>query len=460
MAKDYSELAKIIVEKVGGEENVISLTHCITRLRFKLKDEGKADTEGLKNTAGVLQVLQSGGQYQVVVGTAVNDIYDAVLNVSKISAGGEVQADPADAPKGKQKIGDVLVDAISAIFMPFMGAFMGAGLLKGFLVLLTTIGLLDKASTTYTILYAAGDGVFYFLPLFLAYCSGKKFGAKPFMTMALAAAMVYPQLTALYSAPPEAGVTFLGIPVVLINYTSSVMPIVVTALLQAVCEKFLSKRVPKLIQGVVIPLFDMVILFPLALIVIGPVTDAAGTFIAKIIEAGLNFAPAIAGYAMAALWPVLIIFGLHWGFVPIALSNMSVLGYDYILPLTVGCNFGIAAACLAVFLKTRNKELKETSGSAFVSAFIGGVTEPGVYGVLLKYKVPMIIMCLVNGIGGAICAIFHVTRDVNVAVNILTVPAIWAVYGPWAIVAIVISFVGTFILTFLFGYNDNMQSQK
>ncbi|MBP5292089.1 MAG: PTS transporter subunit EIIC [Lachnospiraceae bacterium] len=463
MAKDYTELAKIIVEKVGGEENVSSLTHCVTRLRFKLKDESIADTEGLKGTPGVLKVLQSAGQYQVVVGQAVGDIYDAVLKVSKISAGGEVAADPADAaeaPKGKRKIGDILVDAISGIFMPFMGAFMGAGLLKGFLVLLTTVGVLDKASTTYTILYAAGDGVFYFLPIFLAYCAGKQFGAKPFMTMALAAAMVYPNLTALFSAPPEGGVTFLGIPVVMINYTSSVMPIVVTALLQAKCEQFLYKRVPKLIQGILIPLFDMVILFPIALIVIGPVTDALGTSVAKVIEAGLNFAPAIAGYAMAALWPVLIIFGLHWGFVPIALSNMSVLGYDYILPLTVGCNFGIAAACLAVFFKTRNKELKETSGSAFISAFIGGVTEPGVYGVLLNYKIPMIIMCLVNGIGGAICAIFHVTRDVQVAVNALTLPAIWAVYGPWGIVAIAISFIGTFLLTFIFGYSDKMLEKK
>ncbi|MGX8706189.1 MAG: PTS transporter subunit EIIC [bacterium] len=456
MAKDYSELAKTIVEKVGGEENVSSLTHCITRLRFKLKDESKADTEGLKATAGVLQVMQSAGQYQVVVGQAVGDIYDAVLKISGISAGGEVAPDPEDVPKAKRKIGDILVEAISGIFMPFMGAFMGAGLLKGFLVLLTTLGWLDKSSTTYTILYAAGDGVFYFLPIFLAYCAGKQFGAKPFMTMALAAAMVYPNLTALFSSAPAGGVNFLGIPVVMINYTSSVMPIVVTALLQAQCEKFLYKRVPKLIQGVVVPLFDMVILFPIALIVIGPVTDAAGTFVAKIIEAGLNSAPAVAGYAMAALWPVLIIFGLHWGFVPIALSNMAVLGYDYILPLTVGCNFGIAAACLAVFLKTRDRDLKSVSGSAFISAFIGGVTEPGVYGVLLKYKVPMIIMCLVNGIGGAICAIFHVTRDVQVAVNALTIPAIWAVYGPWGVVAIAISFVGTFLLTYLFGYSDKM----
>lgn len=457
MAKDYSELAKTIVEKVGGEENVTSLTHCVTRLRFKLKDVGKADTEGLKATKGVLMVVESGGQYQVVVGQAVNDIYEAALRVSKIPAGGEVPADDEPPATRKKKLGDALVDAISGIFMPFMGAFMGAGLLKGFLVLLTTTGVLDRASTTYTILYAAGDGVFYFLPIFLAYCAGNKFGAKPFITMAIAAAMVYPNLTALYSGGEA--VTFLGIPVDMISYTSSVMPIVFTALLQAKAEKFLYKHIPPLIQGILIPLFDLVVIFPLALIVVGPVTDYVGMGIAKVIEAGLNLAPALAGFAMAALWPVMIIFGLHWGFVPIALNNMAVLGYDYILPLTVGCNFGIAAGCLAVFFKTRNRDLKETSGTAFVSALIGGVTEPGVYGVLLKYKLPMIIMCLVNGIGGAICAIFHVTRDVQISVNLLTVPAIWVVYGPAAIVAIAISFVGTFVLTFIFGYSDKMQNK-
>ena len=460
MAKDYTELAKTIVEKVGGEQNINSLTHCITRLRFKLKDVSKADTEGLSSTAGVLKVLESGGQYQVVVGTAVNDIYDAVLSVAKISAGGEVAADPedVDAPKEKRKIGDIIVDMISGIFMPFMGAFMGAGLLKGFLVLFTTIGVLDKATTTYTILYAAADGVFYFLPIFLAYCAGKKFGAKPFLTMAIAAAMVYPNLTALNNA--DTAVTFLGLPVTMISYVSSVMPIIATAFLQSVCEKFLYKKLPKLLQGIVVPLFDLVVVFPVALLVIGPVTDAAGTAVARAIEAGLAVAPAVAGFAMAALWPVLIIFGLHWGFVPIALSNMAVLGYDSILPLTVGCNFGIAAGCLAVFLKSKKNEVKETSLTAFVSALVGGVTEPGVYGVLLKYKYPMIIMCLMNGIGGAICGVFHVTRDVQMSVNALTIPAIWAVYGPWAIVAIAISFVGTFLLTFAVGYNDRMADKQ
>lgn len=463
MAEKFTELARQIVDNVGGEANVESLTHCITRLRFRLKDDSKANSEAIGSLSGVLKVLKAGGQYQVVIGNDVDDVYDAVLSVSHIhglignSSGDDGVDEATGGDGGKQSIGSKLVDTISGIFMPFMGAFAGAGLLKGFLVLFTTLGWLSNKSTTYTILYAAADGIFYFLPIFLAYCAGKKFNAAPFVSMAIAAAMVYPALTALYAK--GSAVTFVGIPVQLISYTSSVLPIVVTCYVQSKFEAVLKKILPKIISGLIIPLLDLVIILPLALIVVGPVTNAAANAVATTIKAGLDFAPPVAGFAMAALWPVMIIFGLHWGFIPIALNNLAVLGYDYILPLTVGCNFGIAAACLAVFLKTRRAEVKEVSGAAFVSALIGGVTEPGVYGVLLKYKRPMIIMCLVNGIGGAICASFHVTRDVQMSVNLLTTPAIYADYGVWAIVAIAISLIGTFILVWLFGYNDAMAEQ-
>lgn len=460
MAKNYNQLAKTILENIGSEENVISLTHCVTRLRFKLKDEGKANTEAIQNTPGVLKVFLSGGQYQIVIGNDVTEAYEAVLANSSIqgaaASSGTAQATVLEEAPGesgkKQGLGARLVDTISGIFLPFLGAFTGAGLLKGFIVLFTTLGWLSKDTTTYTILYAAADGVFYFMPIFLAYCAGKKFEANPFLSMAIASAMVYPQLTALYSAGTAA--TFLGIPVKLINYPSSVLPIIVTCFMQAKVERQLNRLVPKTIRGLVVPMVDLAILLPVALIVIGPVTDTAGNIIAGIIEAGLHLCPPIAGFIMAALWPVMIIFGVHWGFVPVSLNNLAVLGYDYIMPLTVGCNFGIGAACLAIFLKTKNKQLKETAGSACISAFIGGVTEPGVYGVLLKYRRSMVIMCLVNGISGAICAIFNVTRDVQMSVNLLSTPAIYAVYGPWAIVAILVAVIGTFILTLTIGYAD------
>ena len=461
MAKDYNQLAKEIVAKVGGEENVISLTHCVTRLRFKLKDEAKADTDGLSKTKGVIKVLQAGGQYQVVIGNDVADAYNAILSTTNIKAAGEegVSAVKSAANPGKKKsvLGDTFVGIVSGIFMPFMGAFTAAGLIKGFLVLFTTLGVLDKEATTYTILYAAGDGVFYFLPVFLAYTAGKTFGAKPFVSMAIACALVYPNIVALNGAE---GVTFLGLPVQMISYTSSVLPIIAICFVQAQLEKVLYKYIPKIVSGMLVPLIAVLVLVPVGFLVIGPVTNLVGNILASIITSLINLCPPIAGFLMAALWPVMIIFGVHWAFIPVALNNMMTLGYDNILPLTGGCNFGIAAATLAVFLKTRNNELKENAGPSVISALIGGVTEPAVYGVLLRFKKPMVIVCLVNGIGGALCAAFHVVRDTQISVNLLTMPAIYAVYGPWGIVAIVISFVGSFILTWLFGFSDKMLEQE
>ncbi len=462
MAKDYNKLAVEVLKNIGGKENVNSLTHCVTRLRFVLKDTSVVDKDALENIEGVMKVLEAGGQTQVVIGQDVQQAFDAVMPLLDSAAANSTEAASTKADdsastkdivaenKKKNKknvLGDKFVEYVSAIFTPFMEAFMGAGLLKGFLVLFVTIGVLSKDSTTYSILYSAADGVFYFLPIFIGYTAGKKFGAKPFVTMAIAAAMVYPNIVDLKSA--ETAVTFMHIPVNMISYTSSVLPIIAAAFVQAKWEQFLKKVLPQVVSGIFIPLLDLLVIFPLTLIVVGPVTDYVGRGLAAMIQLGLNTVPVVAGFAMAALWPVMIIFGVHWGLVPICMNNYAVLGYDYILPLTVGTNFGIAAATFAIFLRTKNKKLKELSGTSALSAFIGGVTEPAIYGVLLERKKVFAAMCCINGIGGAICAVMHVTRDVQISVNALTLPAIYAVYGIWGIVAIAISLVGAFAVAFV-----------
>jgi PTS system beta-glucosides-specific IIC component len=459
---DYSKLAKDIVEHVGGEENVNSLTHCITRLRFKLKDESKADTETLTNMQGVIKVMQAAGQYQVVIGSEVEDVYDQILLSTKIGDKNKsetVETDHSPSSNKKSSVVEKITDLISGIFMPFMGAFAGAGLLKGFLVLFTTLSLLDKTSTTYTILYAASDSIFYFLPVFLAYCAGQKFGAKPFISMAIACAMCYPSLTGLFN-DKEIAVTFLSIPVKLISYPSSVLPILITVYAQSKLEKGLMKVIPKIIQSMIIPLLDFIVVFPLALIVIGPVTDVVSKGLAGGIQMAFSFSPAIAGFALGTFWPLCIVFGLHWGFFPIVMNNYSVLGYDYIMPPTFGANFGIAAACLAVFLKTRNKDLKLISGSASISALIGGVTEPGIYGVLLKNKRIFIGMCLINGISGIIAAVAGSIRTTQVPVNVLTIPALYAMSGPAIVISMAFSFVGVFLVTYFFTYKNDAQPNK
>ena len=225
MAKNYNKMAIDIVREIGGEENVKSLAHCMTRLRFIVKDEKKVNLEALKKAEGVIQVMVAAGQYQVVIGTDVGDVYDEIGKVTNINLTGEADEDGGTA---KKSILTIAIDVISAIFLPFMGAFMAAGLLKGFLVVFTTVGWLDTAGTTYQLLYAMADGVFNFLPIFLAYTAAKKFKAEPFVAMAVAAALVYPNISTLYSAGEA--VSFFGIPVTLISYPCSVIPIVVAVL--------------------------------------------------------------------------------------------------------------------------------------------------------------------------------------------------------------------------------------
>lgn len=462
---NYNQLAQDIVRLVGGESNVVSLAHCVTRLRFKLKSSSLAKTDEIKKLDGVIKVMEAGGQYQVVIGTDVGDVYDIIISNTHITAGGEQQVTDDEAsqdavPTEKQGIVSTLIDVVSSIFTPFLGAFTGAGLLKGFVVLFVTLGLLDKSSTTYTILNAAGDGVFYFLPMFLAYCAGNKFGAKPFISMSIAAALVYPNITALFNATDPIPVDFFGIPVKMVSYTSSVLPIIVVCFVQAKLEKVLNRIIPKMVRNIFLPVLDLAILVPLTFIVIGPITTALSNGMSNAIQTLLQLCPPLGGALMAGLWPIMILFGIHWAIMAIGFNNLSVLGYDYLLPLTVSCNFSIAIATLAIFLKTKKKDVKQVTGPAFITALVGGVTEPAIYGALLKYKKPMVMVCIANAVGGAICGAFNVTRNVQMSVNLLTLPAIWAVYGPWAIVAVVVVCVLVFVLTWLFGYNDHMQESE
>ena len=450
MARDYEALARTIIELVGGEDNVLGVTHCITRLRFTLKDESKAQTEKLNQTEGVISVMQAAGQYQVVIGNHVTDVYDAVGKVSNIKLGGEVEAEGAE----KQNIVNRLINLISGIFMPALPAMSAAGLIKAFVIMCETFGWLSSESTTYTILYGLGDAVFYFLPIFLARGAAKKFNCNEWYAMAIAAGLCYPDLADLYSAGES--VSLFGIPLTLVSYTSSVLPIIVAVWFQSVVEHFLTKHVPDALNGILTPLITVFVTFVATLFVVGPITDFVGNIIADALVWLLDAIPLIAGFLIGTLWPCLIIFGMHWAFIPIVQSNMATLGYDVILPITVGTNFAIGTACLAVFLKTKNKKLKDTAASAALSALLSGVTEPGIYGVCLKYKRPFIIACLCCGVCGAIAASCHLTQATMMTTCVLTIPAIYAVVGPMEVVSLLVAAIGTFILTYLFGFDDSM----
>lgn len=465
--RDYSNLAKTIIDKVGGEENVQSLNHCMTRLRFVLKDEGAADTEKLKQTEGVLDVLQASGQYQVIIGTHVEHVFNAVEQVrgqasnKKKDAGEGNQENSESNQKGGQgekseKKGlSLVMDTISSIFLPIMAGMMGAGILKGMLVMFTTLGWMSTESGTYAVLYAGADAFFYFLPLVLAVTAARRFGANQFIAMAIAGAFLYPNLVSLFNA--GTAISFVGIPVKLINYGSSVIPVIVAVYALAKLEKFLNKIMPQLIKGIFVPVLCIVIMVPASLMVIGPLTSMLGNGVAAGYTALYELMPAVAGLVLAIIWPVLVIFGAHWGLIPIVMNNFAVYGYDTLLPATIGTNFAMGGAALAVCLKTKNTNLKQLAGSSSFSAIIGGVTEPAIYGVNLKYRKPFYIACISTGIGGIIVGLAGAQYPALITTCLLTLPAIAVMKGGMSMVlAATIGFVCAFVGTYFFGFNDRM----
>lgn len=452
MAKNYNKMAVDIIREIGGEGNVASLAHCMTRLRFVVKDESKVNVDALKKVEGVIQVMIAAGQYQVVIGTDVGDVYDEIGKTTKINLAGDVEED--GTPGQKKSALTVAIDVISGIFLPFMGAFMAAGLLKGFLVVFTTLGWLTTDGTTYQILYAIADGVFNFLPIFIAYTAGKKFKADPFVSMAIAAALVYPNISTLYSAGEA--VHFLGIPVTLISYPCSVIPIVVAVFVQAKLEKVLKKIFPQVIRGIFVPLISLVVIALLTFLVIGPVTNIVAVGLADGISFLLDVCPPVAGFVFGAIYPIMLIFGLHWGLVPLVMNNFATMGADPIFAITLATNFALAGCAFGVFLKSKNQQMKQTAITTGISALVAGVTEPAIYGVVLKFKRPFVIVCILDAIGGMLIATVGATQTALISTCVLTIPALIAMMGIIAAIVAAIGFFGGLILTFLFGYNDKM----
>ena len=404
----YEALANDIVKKVGGKENIISLTHCITRLRFQLKDTGKADTEYLKNKDGIVTVMESGGQYQVVIGNHVPDVYEAVRKEANLGDGSSSSEGNKDT-----SLFNRFIDLISGIFQPILGVLAAAGMIKGFATLFMTLGWVKEESGTYQIMFAIGDALFYFFPIFLGFTAAKKFGGNQFIGMALGAALVYPTLvdamaagnesaTMLFSGTffeSETAMTFLGIPVISMTYTTSVIPIVFAAFFASKLEKYLKKIIPDVVKTFLVPFFTLLIIVPLTFIVIGPISTWGANLIGAGVLGVYGFSPLVAGLLLGAFWQVFVIFGLHWGLVAIAINNISTSGYDVIIPIIFAASFAQTGIVLGMFFRTKNQQLKSLSIPAFISGLFG-VTEPAIYGITLPRKKPFIYSCIVAGITG------------------------------------------------------------
>ncbi|MEL4358776.1 MULTISPECIES: beta-glucoside-specific PTS transporter subunit IIABC [unclassified Luteococcus] len=395
---DYRKTAEEILATVGGEANVASVTHCATRLRLKLRDESLADDKAVEKIPGVITVMKAGGQYQVVVGNNVPKVYAALGEISKLT--GDAAADADTGPKGN--LLNQFIQLISSLFLPLLWPMAGAGLYKAFLAAATTFKIISTTSTTYTILNASADALFNFLPIFLAFTAAKRFKANQFTAMAIGGALVYPSIVALNTAGTP--VEFFGLPVTMMSYVSSVIPIIIGVYLQSHLERLLSKLLPDWLRNFMTPLVTIAIMVPLILITVGPVTIAASNGI----SAGVNYlfrvAPWAAGAIMGGLWQVFVLFGLHWGFVPIILNDLTTQGYTKLSAPLVSAVLAQAAAATAVALRTRSKKRRDIATAGTLSGFVAGVTEPVIYGVNLPLKKPFYFGIAGGTVGGMIAA--------------------------------------------------------
>lgn len=397
---EYKALAQDILSRVGGKENIVSLVHCATRLRFKLKENKKADAEGLKTNPGVIMVVESGGQFQVVIGNHVHDVWQAVRNEAGLTDDSEPVADAGE----KTSVLGQVIDVVSAIFTPFIGVLAASGILKGLLALAVVCGWLVPQQATYKIWFAASDALFFFFPLFLGYTAGKKFGGNPFITMVIGGALTHPLMIQAFEGAQLPGAEasyFLGIPVTFINYSSSVIPIILASWLSCWLERKGNALLPSAMKNFFTPLICLVVVVPLTFLVIGPVATWLSQLLAHGYQIIYTVAPWLAGAAMGALWQVCVIFGLHWGLIPLMINNLTVLGQDSMLPMLLPAVMGQVGAALGIFLRTRDARQKVLAGSA-VSAGIFGITEPAIYGLNLPLRRPFIFGCVAGAIGGAI----------------------------------------------------------
>jgi len=329
---EYKALAQDILRRVGGKENIVSLVHCATRLRFKLKDNGKADAEGLKANPGVIMVVESGGQFQVVIGNHVHDVWLAVRQEAGLSDDSEPVAESVE----KGSLLGQIIDVVSGIFTPFIGVLAASGILKGMLALAVVCGWLTPQQGTYKIWFAASDALFFFFPLFLGYTAGKKFGGNPFVSMVIGGALTHPLMIQAFEASQAPGAAvehFLGIPVTFINYSSSVIPIILASWVCCWLERKSNALLPSSMKNFFTPAICLAVVVPLTFLLIGPLATWLSHLLAQGYQIIYAVAPWLAGAAMGALWQVCVIFGLHWGLIPLMINNLTVLGHDSMLPM-------------------------------------------------------------------------------------------------------------------------------
>ncbi|EGQ9325588.1 PTS beta-glucoside transporter subunit EIIBCA [Vibrio cholerae] len=455
------DLANQIVRLVGGEDNITVLFHCITRLRFNLKDLSKADKDAIADLDGVFGTNLSGDQFQVILGDRVSkvcdEIYTTIPRLRKSSQEGSAENETGEK-SGKLAF---LMETISSIFSPIIPAIAGAGILKGILALLLTFNILPKDSQNYQILNAISDGVFYLLPIVLAHSCSVRFKCNSYVAMAIAAALFHPSLSGLFAASKQSGIdiSFFGLPITPASYASSVIPIILAIWLMSYVEKFIDRFMPGSLKTMFVPLFTLIIVTPITLSVLGPI----GLFLGGHLTGGvlwlLENMGWLAGLILGGTMSVLIITGMHYTLVPVMVNNVSTMGFDPIKPIFFVANLGQAGAAFGVFLRAKDKKLKSLALSVSLTAAMG-ITEPAMYGVNIRLKKPFFAALIGGALGGA----FAVTAGVKAyAFTMSGLPGIPALAGPtffYAIGSMLVSFVAAAAITFVVGFEEKTNSKE
>lgn len=460
MAQDFNIMAETILQAIGGVENVENLTHCMTRLRFILKDESKADDDKVKNINGVMGLVKQGGQYQIIVGNNVAAAYAAILK--KGVAGGAV-ANESGKPKEKltlKKIGTNILDAIIGTMSPLIPAIIGGSMIKLLAMLLEMTGILSIDGSTYNILNTIGDASFFFLPLLVAVSASKKFGSNTYLAMAIAGLMVHPVFMEWMAKAAEGTtVTFAMIPMTSVKYTYTIIPAIVMTWLLKYIENYVDKITPVVTKNFLKPMLILLVAAPIAILLVGP----AGVWLGTAISNGVFFTHDKLGWLavaiVGALWPLLVMTGMHRVFTPTIVQTIADTGVEgMVMPSEIGANLSLGGVSLAVALKTKNRELRQTALAAASSAIIAGITEPALYGVAVRLKRPMIASVITGFVAGAVAGMAGLASHSMAAPGLFTSVQFIDRDNPmtiaWVAIVMILSIVLSFVLTLVIGFDD------
>ncbi|ATO27076.1 PTS beta-glucoside transporter subunit EIIBCA [Bacillus atrophaeus] len=444
---DYHKVSKEILQLVGGEENVQSVIHCMTRLRFNLHDNAKANRSRLEQMDGVMGTNISGEQFQIIIGNNVPKVYKSLLENSGLS-----EENTNGASGQKKNVLSALFDVVSGVFTPILPAIAGAGMIKGLLALAVTFGWMAETSQAHTILTAIGDGAFYFLPMLLAVSAARKFGSNPYVAAAIAGAILHPDLTGLLGSGKS--ISFIGLPVTAATYSSTVIPILLAIWMTSYMEKWIDRVTPSSLKLIVVPTLTLVIVVPVTLITVGPLGAILGDYLSVGVNYLFDHAGIVAMILLAGTFSLIIMTGMHYALVPIMINNIAQNGHDYILPAMFLANMGQAGASFAVFLKSKNKKFKSLAFTTSITALMG-ITEPAMYGVNMRLKRPFAAALIGGAAGGAFYGVTGVASYI-VGGN-AGLPSIPVFIGPtflYAVIGLVISFAAGTAAAYLIGFED------